>query len=387
MNNAPFPRIARPPEGSYFLLGPRGTGKSTWLRASHPGAHYIDLLNESLYQSYLTDIGRFADEIRMVESGGRVVIDEVQRLPMLLNEVHRFIEEKNIRFALCGSSARKLRRGGVNLLAGRAVRRFMHPLLPEEMGDVFSLDETLHWGGLPIVWNSQDRKETLTSYVELYLKEEIQSEALVRNLPGFARFLPVAALFHGQVINVSGIARDAGVARKTAESYLEILVDTLIAFQLPAFQGKLRVRERKHPKLFWADPGLPRAAKRQLGPPTPEEKGHLFEGWIAGLLRAYRDYRGIFDEFYYWAPAEATQTEVDFLLRRDTDYLAIEVKSGKHYDSSSLNGLRAMRDLPNLRRRFLVFLGDRRMETEDGIEVLPVDHFLAWLAQGAPFDR
>lgn len=382
-----YPRILAPPSGSFFLLGPRGTGKSTWLRAQYPDALRVDLLDESLYQSYLANAAKFASEMRAVPPDTWVIIDEVQRIPSLLNEVHRFIEERGLRFALCGSSARKLRRGGVNLLAGRAVQRFMHPLLPEELGNSFDLDTSLQWGTLPVVWNAEDRASTLVSYVELYLKEEIQAEALVRNLPGFARFLPVAGLLHGQVVNVSGLARDSGIARKTAESYLEILIDTLMAFQLPAFDARLRVRERRHPKLYWTDPGLPRAARRRLGPPTPEERGHLLEGWVAGLLRAYRDYRGAFDEFHYWAPAEATQTEVDFLLRRGEEYVAIEVKSAPRVDSTSLKGLRALKGLAGLRRRLLVFGGDRRMETEDGIEVLPVDAFLAWLAGGLSFER
>jgi predicted AAA+ superfamily ATPase len=219
-----------------------------------------------------------------------------------------------MRFALCGSSARKLKKEGTNLLAGRAVRRTMHPFVPEELGDSFSLDETLRWGSLPVVWDAAHRSEALEAYVQMYLKEEIQAEAIVRNLPGFARFLDVAALFHGQVLNVAGLARDAGVSRTTVSGYIEILEDTLVAFRLSAFDSRLRVRERKHPKLFWVDPGLPRALKRQLHEPTREERGALMEGWVATLLRAYRDYRGLFDEWWYWAPSR--NTEVDFLLRR-----------------------------------------------------------------------
>ena len=378
-------RLLSAPRSSFFLLGPRGTGKSTWLRKHYSTAHWVNLLDESLYQSYLADMRQFATEMQALPKGSWVVIDEVQRVPALLNEVHRFLEERGIRFALCGSSARKLRRGGVNLLGGRAIQHFMHPLLPEEMGEAFSLDETMRWGSLPVVWSADDRKRTLSSYVELYLKEEIQAEALVRNLPGFARFLPIASLLHGQTVNVSSLARDAGIARKTAEGYLQILVDTLMAFQLPAFESKLRVRERRHPKFYWADPGVPRAIKRQFGAPTSEEQGHLFEGWIAVLLRAYRDYRDTFDEFFYWSPAEASQTEVDFLLRRNNEYAAIEVKSATRVDNVSLKGLRAIRDLPGLRRRILVYQGEHRRATEDGIELLPVREFLEWLSGGADF--
>jgi len=168
-----------------------------------PDAHVVDLLSEETYQRLLSNPGQFAGELRAIPSGRWVVVDEVQRLPDLLYEVHRFMEEKRLNFVLCGSSARKLKRAGVNLLAGRALRRSMHPFVPEELGEQFDLGEVMQYGSLPIVWDSTARQETLTAYAQLYLKEEIQAEALVRNLPGFARFLPVAALFHGQNINVT----------------------------------------------------------------------------------------------------------------------------------------------------------------------------------------
>ena len=186
-----------------------------------------------------------------------------------------FIEERRLKFALLGSSARKLEAAGVNLLAGRALHRTMHPLTPAELGDDFDLDSALEWGTIPLVWVSDERREVLGSYVQLYLREEIRAEALVRNLPGFARFLPIAALCHGQVVNISGLARDCGVARTTVQGYLDILEDTLLAFRLPAFEARLRVRERRHPKLYWVDPGLVRAVKRQRGPVAPEERGAL----------------------------------------------------------------------------------------------------------------
>lgn len=377
-----YPRILAAPKGSFFLLGPRGTGKSTWLAATFPEARTVDLLDETLYQSYLAEIGRFAAELRTVPSGATVVVDEVQRLPALLNEVHRHMETRRLRFALCGSSARKLKTGGTNLLAGRAVQRFMHPLLPEELGEDFDLDAVLRWGSLPVVWTSPNRRDTLEAYAQLYLKEEVQGEALVRNLPGFARFLPVAALFHGQILNIAGLARDAGVARNTVQGYLSILEDTLLTFTLPAYEARLRVRERKHPKLYWADPGLPRAMKRQLEPPSAEERGHLFEGWVASVLRAYRDYRGLFDEWSYWAPGKESRVEVDFLLRRGKALVALEVKAGRQLSDSGLRGLRAVSELPGVRRRVVIYLGVRPMRTEDGIEILPVLDFLKLLENG-----
>lgn len=385
MNSPLYPRILEPPKGSFFLFGPRGSGKSTWIGMRFANARRIDLLNEALYQTYLADIGRFAVDLAAVPPGALVVVDEVQRLPGLLNEVHRHIEDRKLRFILCGSSARKLKTAGTNLLAGRAVRRALHPLLPEELGKDFDLGRTLRWGALPVVVAAPDRSEALEAYAQLYLREEVQAEALVRNLPGFARFLPIAALMQGQVLNVASLARDAGVARTTVNSYLQVLEETLLSFTLPAYQSRLRVREQKHPKLYWADPGLPRAMKRQLGPVAAEERGPLFEGWIASLLRAYRDYRRLFDEWYYWAPGKGSTVEVDFVLQRGRDLVAIEVKTSREPSAVSLKGLRALAELPRLRRRLLVSLGDRRGGTPDGIEILPLPALLELLETGTLF--
>jgi predicted AAA+ superfamily ATPase len=376
------PRLFAPPKGSYFLFGPRGSGKSTWLRHLHPDAHWVDLLDEGRYQRYLVDPSLFSAELEALPRGACVVVDEVQRLPALLNVVHQKIETRRLRFALSGSSARKLRRSGVNLLAGRAARRALHPFVPEELGAGFSLAHTLEWGALPIVWGAEDRRDALDAYVQMYLKEEIQAEAATRNLPGFARFLPIAALFHGQALNVSALARDAGVARTTVQGYLQILEDTLFTFPLPAYDARLRVRERRHPKLYWVDPGLVRAVTGDRGPPDADSTGRLFEGWIAQLLRAYRDYRGICDDLAYWAPTESRDTEVDFLLRRGRERVAIEVKASRRWKPDFLKGLRAIADLPGIKRRLVVYLGAERLRPEKGIEVLPLPAFLAELERG-----
>lgn len=273
-----YSRLLLPPKASFFLLGLRGSGKSTWSRAHFHDAPRVELLDEALYHELLLHPAAFREIVANAKSGGWVVVDEVQRLPSLLNEVHKSIEERKIKFVLLGSSARKLRKSGVNLLGGRALQRFMHPLLPWELGSDFDLEKIMSIGSIPLIWTSADPIEQLKSYVQLYLKEEIQAEAIVRNLPGFARFLPVAALFHGQVLNVDSLARDAGVARTTVQGYLGILEDTLLAFRLPAFEGRLRVKEKRHPKLYWVDPGIVRAAKRQFGQVAAEERGSLFEG-------------------------------------------------------------------------------------------------------------
>ncbi|MCK4415128.1 MAG: ATP-binding protein [Candidatus Eisenbacteria sp.] len=385
MTSTQLPRIIKPAKGSFFLFGPRGTGKSTWLKTAFPRAHTINLLDEALYQSYLADIGLFVAELRSLRPGTQVVLDEVQRIPQLLNEVHRFMEERRLRFVLCGSSARKLKQSGTNLLAGRAVRHHMHPFVPEELGREFDLDDLLRWGSLPVIWNAEDRRGALEAYVQMYLREEIQAEALVRNLPGFARFLPIAALFHAQTLNAAGLARDAQVARTTVLGYLSVLVDTLVAFTLPAYETKLRVKERKHPKLYWCDPGLVRALRRQFSPPGAEECGALFKGWIAQLLRAYRDYRRLYDDWFYWAPSEAQRTEVDFLLRRGQEMVAIEVKAGKTFAEVDARGLRAIAELQGLTRRILIYRGARRLKTKDGIDVLPVGAFAEELEGGRLF--
>ena len=378
-----LPRILKAPKQSFFLMGPRSSGKSTWLGATFKDAHVINLLSEDTYQRLLASPGLFANELRAVPGGKWVIVDEVQRLPDLLNEVHRFIEEKRMRFVLCGSSARKLKRAGVNLLAGRAFHRSMHPFVPEELGTRFNLEKALRYGLLPIVWDSSAKEETLATYAQLYLKEEIQTEALVRNLPGFARFLPIAALFHGQNVNVTNIAREAGVARTTVAGYLDILEETLLCFRLPAYEAKLRVRERKLPKWYWCDPGIVRIMKRTKGSPAPEERGALFEGLVAQLLRAYRNYRDTFDEMYYWAPSSSSNTEVDFLLVRGADLLAVEAKSGHTFMEGWCKGLRAVARLKGLKRRIIVYPEGPVLKTKDGIEVFPFQHFADLLAGGA----
>ena len=363
------------PGRSFFLFGVRGVGKSSWARTILPNALRLDLLDEALFHDLLADPSLFRELVSAVTPSDWVVIDEVQRIPALLNEVHRLVEERGLRFALLGSSARKLKTAGTNLLAGRASRKAMYPMVPQELGADFNLDDVLMYGSIPLVWTADSRREILESYTQLYLREEIRAEAVVRNLPGFVRFLPIAALLHGQALNVAGIARDAGVARTTVTGYLDVLEDTLLTWRLPAFEARLRVRERRRPKLYWVDPGLVRAVKRQFGPVSAEERGALFEGWVLSLLRAHAEEQPMFDDIHYWAPVESN-TEVDFLLRRDTEYLAIEAKAARRYNTALLKGLRAIDGLPHLIRRVLVHDGRRAFRTEDGIDVWPVKRFL-----------
>lgn len=382
MADRQYPRLLVPPKGSFFLFGVRGVGKSSWTRATFPNAYIVDLLDEARHQALLANPGLFALELRDLPRDRVVVLDEVQRVPALLNEVHRAIEDSHRRFVLLGSSARRLKTAHTNLLAGRATVQTMFPLVPEELRKDFNLDRVLRFGSIPLVWQAENPRATLEAYVQLYIREEIRGEAIVRNLPGFLRFLPVAALFHGQVINIAGVARDAATARTTVKGYLGILEDTLLVTSVPAFEARLRVRERRHPKIYWVDPGLVRAAKRQLGAVGAEERGPLLEGWVLTVLRAHSRDADLFEEISYWAPAQARQTEVDFLLRRGRDFLALEVKAHSRFSTPQLLGLRAIADLPRLVRRVLVYLGDRRLRTEDGIEVWPLNSFLASVADG-----
>ena len=379
-----YPRLLEPPKSSFFVFGVRGSGKSTWVKQLDRKFQEINLLREDLFQSYLANPALFGGVLDRAPQGSWVFVDEIQRVPSLLNEVHRAMEERKLKFILSGSSARKLKRGGANLLAGRALVKNIYPLLPAEIGADFDLEDALRYGTIPLIYTSDpgERKDRLRAYVQTYLKEEIQAEALVRNLAGFMRFLPIAAIFHGQVVNVSNLARDCGVERTTVAGYLEILQDTLITFYLPPFEAKLRVKERKHPKLYWVDAGAVRATRGDYGPVSVEERGFLFEGWIAQTLRAYQEYRGGWDEMFYWAPTESKGIEVDFVLRAEKSLTAIEVKSGSRIRPDWFKGLKAIDELKSVKRRVLVYQGIESLRTSDGIDVLTVRDFLTELEKG-----
>ena len=371
--------ISIPENENNFLFGVRGSGKTDLLKQLFPSSPlilYIDLLDTSIYQDYLSNIGQFYETVNAFRNDGLVIVDEIQKIPHLLDEVHRLIESSNRRFILTGSSARKIKATkGVNLLGGRAGRKFLHPFIPEELGEDFDLNEALCHGLLPIVWSSANRSNKLRAYTETYLTEEIKAEALVRNLPAFARFLKVAALYHGQVVNMSAVARDSGNKMHHMRNFFSILEDTMLGFFLPAYQAKLRVKEQKSNKFYLIDPGVARALKKNFGPISVEEKGFLFEGLIAQILRAYKDYRDIYDTIYYWSSSEAKRTEVDFLLKRGTDLIAIEVKAKTQISSQDYRGLKAINELPAVKRRIVVYLGRTIRKTEEGIEIWPFDFF------------
>ncbi len=369
-----YARSLKVPKRSFFLLGPRGTGKSTWLGQHFKKAKVINLLDEALYQSYLQDISLFYHSLKQLKPQTWVVVDEIQRLPNLLNEVHRLIEGQKLQFALTGSSARKLRASGVNLLAGRADRYFMYPFTAKELSADFNLNQALRFGTMPLIQNQKEKQKALNSYVQMYLKEEIKAEALVRNLPGFSRFLPVLALYNGQVLNVSATARDAGVSRSTVNGFLDIMEDTLLLNKLPAYSPKLRVREKKHPKIYWIDCGIVRSARKHTGPVSEMEKGSLFESYIYMCLKMKMEYEGAFDDIYYWSSGTAKNVEVDFLLQKGSELTAIEVKTAKRVRPEDLKGLKAIADLKGVKQRILVYSGHLHLQ-KDGIEIWPFSLF------------
>ena len=376
--------ITFPKSHSFFLFGVRGSGKTSLLKKRFPKAFYIDLLDEKTYQSYLANSGQFYEEANSQPKGSLVIVDEIQRMPWLLNEVHRLIESSSLRFILTGSSARKIRAKGVNLLAGRAGWLHLHPFVPEELGDGFDLKKALRFGLLPVIWSSPDKAFALKAYTQMYLKEEIKAEALVRNLPGFARFLAVTSVYHGQVVNMSSIARESALSRDSVRGFFSILEDTLLGFFLPAYSGKIRLREARHPKFYFIDPGLALALKNNSKLLAErQDKGLLFEGLVAQILRAYKDYTDLFDDFYYWAPAGAVKTEVDFILQRGKkELVAIEVKLKDQIFPNDLKGLKAIADFPLVKRRIVVFLGDTKRKTKDGIEIWPFSYFCKSLEKG-----
>ena len=358
-----------------FLFGIRGSGKTELLKRLFPKALYIDLLDRRLYQSYLSNIGLFYKTITTFREDGLVIVDEIQKMPELLDEVHRLIESSDRRFILTGSSVQKINAKNVNLLGGRAGKAYMHPFVPEELGEDFNLNETLRYGLIPLVWSDPDRGAKLRDYVETYIEEDIKASALVRNLPTFARFLKVASLCHGQVVNISSIARDSQNFRASVRDYFSILEDTKLGFFIPFYAPKLKIKEKKSSKFYLTDPGLARTLKGNFGPLAVEEKGFLFEGLVAQLLRAYKDYNDLCEDISYWSMAGAKTKEVDFLLTRKEGLIAIEVKAKAQVFTQDYRGLRAISKLPKVKRRILVYMGKDNLKTEDGIEVWTFDFF------------
>ena len=375
------PRFFVPPPGHYFLFGPRGTGKSTWLREAHPGALWVDLLSPDVERRLAARPERLRELVTGAGDVPAVVVDEVQRLPELLTVVHQLIEERvGPRFVLTGSSARKLKRTGVDLLAGRAVVRTLHPFMAGELREAFRLDRALVHGLLPVVWDSEDPADTLGAYVGLYVKEEVQAEALVRDLGGFHRFLEAISFSQAAVLNLAAVARECQVNRKTVEGYLSVLEDLLLAFRVPVFSRRSKRKVTTHPKLFLSDVGVFRAL-RPAGPlDRPEEiAGAALEGLVAQHLRAWIEYSRAEVALSFWRTPGGN--EVDFVLYGPEVFTAIEVKHAAEVRGPELRSLRAFReDYPQAELR-LLYRGTETLEI-DGIRCLPCEDFLRGLLPG-----
>jgi uncharacterized protein len=373
------PRKLKLPAGSFFLFGPRGTGKTTWLREQLPDAVFINLLRPDVHR----ELAARPERLRELVHGERradVVIDEVQRVPELLHVVHDLMEEPGAaRYVLTGSSARKLRRGGVDLLAGRALVRTMHPYMAAELDD-FVLEDALLRGLVPLVRESEDPDGTLAAYASLYLEQEVQAEGLVRNVGAFARFLEAASFSHGGVLNISEVARDTQVSRKTVEGYFEILEDLLLAFRVPVFTRRARRRTVAHPKFYYFDAGVYRSLRPKGALDRPEEiGGAALEGLVAQHLRAWIAYSGSSADLYYWRTRSGV--EVDFVVYGAAMFRAIEVKNTGSVRASDVRALREfVRDYPEC-EPLLVYRGERRIEI-GGIRCVPVAAFLETLDPG-----
>jgi uncharacterized protein len=359
---------------SHFLFGPRQTGKTSLIRETLTPRHSYNLLESDTFLELQRRPALLREQI--VEKNSLVVIDEIQKIPALLDEVQWLMEERRARFLLTGSSARKLRRSGVNLLGGRARSRTLHPFVSHELGD-FDLWKVLTYGALPSIYFSDAPGEDLRAYTGDYLREEIAQEGLTRNVGAFARFLEVAALCNGQVLNFSSIASDAQVPRTTVHEYFEIVKDTLLGFELPAW-GTLKKRKAiTSSKFYLFDIGVARTLQgRGTVNSRSADVGDAFEAWIFHELRTALDY-GLYQSLHYWRTV--SQLEVDFILN---EACAIEVKSTERAYGNDLKGLRAIADEKPMRHRILV-CREARPRVVDGIEVLPYREFLVRLWAGA----
>jgi len=388
-----IPRLLNVPNRSFFLFGPRGTGKSTWLQQVLPDALRLDLLDASLFLELSRDPHRLEALAGSRPSETWLVLDEIQKIPALLDEVHRLIESRHWRFALCGSSDRKLRRGGANLLAGRELTLSMESFSAVELGDEFNLDFALDWGLLPLVHHEPGAAaDILAAYVNTYLKEELQAEGLIRNVPPFVRFLAVAGQMNGQVLNVQNIARDAAVARSTVDTYFSVLIDTLVGYILPAWRPGLKVREAAQPKFYWFDPGVARAAAGLLRDPADRLwQGAALETLIYHELRVFNEISRKHRPISYYRTAAGV--EIDFIIetaRRRPDssphIVAIEIKRAERWDRAWEKPMRRLADMSGVQvdRMIGVYCGPRPYRFDD-VQVLPVGDFVKALFSGEVF--
>ncbi|MBX7066888.1 MAG: AAA family ATPase [Parachlamydiales bacterium] len=379
-----FERMLVPPDSqqSYFLFGPRGTGKTNWVKSFYKNALYLDLLESGLYTNLLARPS-LLEELIPPHFSDWIVIDEIQRVPELLNEIHRLIESKHLRFILTGSSARGLRKQGANLLGGRARMERMHPLTAIELGDTFDLKKALQSGLMPVIWNrNEDARLYLEGYLGVYLQQEVAQEGIVRQLGDFARFLKIASLSQGQPINLSNISREVGLPRDRVAGYFQIVEDLLIAIHIPPFTRRSQRRLIMHPKFYFFDAGLFRAI-RPLGPldSDAEIDGAGLETLLLQNIRAINDNLHLHYDIHFWRTASGL--EVDFILYGPNGLHAIEVKRSRTIGKHDLTALEAFKKEYPEAICWMVFGGDRN-QYFDSITAVPFQDFLFSLREILP---
>ncbi len=392
--NEQIQRSLQVPKRSFFLFGPRAVGKSYWLKQNFPNCIYINLLDQKTSLQLTRDPSLLAAQIHAQSKKKQwVVIDEIQKVPGLLDEVHLLMEEHDILFALSGSSARKLKRSGANLLAGRAITRSMGPLSFSELKQNFSLQQALQWGTLPLVYLSpQDAVDILEAYVHTYIREEIREEGLVRKSEPFIRFLSIAAQMNGQQLNKGNIAREAQVPRSTVDTYFSILEDTLLGHYLPAYRPAAQVREQQHPKFYWFDPGVARGASEMLYDPVDSLwQGRALETLIYHELRVYNQVSAKHRPIYFYRSGAGA--EIDFIIetkkssfQQKSQVVCLEVKLASRWDRRWEKAMRNLAQSSKLKVEKMIGLyqGKERYRF-DQLEVWPVEFFLEKLFQGEVF--
>ncbi|MCC6221296.1 MAG: ATP-binding protein [Deltaproteobacteria bacterium] len=379
-----YARLLKPQDKAFFLFGPRGVGKSTWLKQQFGDAYFVDLLTANTSLKYARDPSLLAAEVRAQPKNRWIVIDEIQKVPALLDEVHGLMEnDGHKKFALSGSSARKLKRGAANMLAGRANTKALYPLTLAEVDFQVRPEEVLEYGLLPLsvgASRNYDKEDFLKSYVTIYLSEEIKAEGLVRDIGHFSRFLSLASLVAGTQVNISALARDAGIGRDTVEGYFSIFEDTLLGSFLPAYRPRAKVKEVSKPKFYWFDSGVLHAAAGGFDAQMPKDwRGVLMEHWIYHELRAYLDYNRVRGQLGFWRTPSGT--EVDFLWWYGNRAIAIEVKSSESFRREFLKGIYSLGASMDVEASYLVYLGKDRLLVEN-VNVVPVTDFLRDLSEG-----
>lgn len=371
-------RLFKPPAGSFFLFGPRGTGKSTFVKGFFGDALTIDLLDPERLRTLSARPERLAELVGAHPGSKTVVIDEIQKIPELLTVVHGMIENmKPVTFVLTGSSVRKLKRSGVDLLAGRALLCEMHPFMAAEVGKRFSLADALEHGTLPLVAAAEEPSAVLQAYAALYLREEVQMEGLVRNIGNFSRFLEAMSFSHASILNISNVAQECGVERKTVEGYVEILEDILLGWRLRVFTKRAKRQLAGHPKFYFFDAGVFRSLRPRGPLDRPEEiEGQALEGLVGQHLRGWIAYSRQQRELFFWRTRSGV--EVDFVVYGADGICAIEVKNSGVVRPADLRGLRSFKDEHPESRALLLYRGSDRMLKGD-VLCLPCEEFLAGL--------